>query len=413
MSTALATSRVDSSPLAKPRKPQTGPHAQPRRANRIRKAAYGAAVLLVALLSAELGARLDDWVHHGVSPLANPTPEFNLQVQDGNGIIRGRPFGQYKRWKLNEFGFRSPPMNQEPTEGQVRVAVLGASETFGLYESVGGEMPVQLARELRSENETPEVFNASITGMTVNSMLPYWEGWLSDFRPRIVVLYASPLFYLRDWAAEPKPRSPTTPLEKCAGELRAVVPEPALSSRFLSRLKDIVHLPDFVQHQRTRHEIDKLTQGKPADWHYRSVPAANLARFRADLDELTQAIRASGAEVVVVTHAVRASSPPGPADAAALESMRVHLPKATPEVLVSFNQEAAAAALDLCREKGIPVVDAAATMNGHRELFADLVHFNDGGASVLARLVAERIQPLLPRRAEVRQLPADGCKSGG
>jgi lysophospholipase L1-like esterase len=357
--------------------------------------AYGCGLFLVVLLTAELGARVDDWLHRGVPLLANPSAEYNLQVQDTNGTIRGRPFGQYKRWKLNEFGFRSPPMTKEPTEGRVRVAVLGASETFGLYESAGGEMPAQLARELNGE--AVEVFNASITGITVHSMVPYLEGWVSQFRPQIVVLYASPLFYLRDWAAEAKPARAT--VSKSASDYKAVCPEPALSSRFVSRVKDVVHLPDFIQRYRTRREIDRLTQGQPADWYYRSVPAANLARFRADVDELTTAIRASGAEVLVVTHVLRASSPPRPADGDDLESMRVHLPKATPEVLVAFNREASSAVLDLCHEKQIPVVEAA-TLDGNRELFCDLVHFNDAGASRLARLTADHLRPLLRKTGD-------------
>jgi hypothetical protein len=363
----------------------------------MRRVAYGGGLVLIVLLNAELGARVDDWLHHGVPLLANPSAEYNLQVQDTNGTIRGRPFGQYKRWKLNEFGFRSPAMTKEPSEGRIRVAVLGASETFGLYESAGGEMPAQLAQELK--DEAVEVFNASITGITVHSMVPYWEGWVSQFRPRIVVLYASPLFYLRDWAAEAKPARAALSLKQATSDYKPVCAEPALSSRFLSRLKDVVHLPNFVQRHRNRREIDRITQGQPADWYYRSVPAANLARFRADVDELTAAIRASGAEILVVTHVVRASSPPSPADADDLESMRVHLPKARPDVLVAFNREASSAVLDLCHEKQIPVVEAAA-LDGNRELFCDLVHFNDVGASRLARLTADHLRPLLRKAGD-------------
>jgi len=394
MNTAVLPSRAEFLPATQAC-PQPTPRPQrPRGYRRVRSAAYFSALFLIAFVAAEIGARVDDWAHDGVPPLANPSPAYDLQVQNADGIVRGRPNGRYKRWQLNEHGFRSPPMSQEPAPGRVRVAVLGASETFGLYESNGAEMPAQLARELQDETSV-EVFNASITGMTVRSMLPYWEGWVSDFRPRIVVLYASPLFYLRDSAIKPIPESVAAAPRKSEGELRPVVAEPGLNSRFVSRLKDSYHFPDWIQRHRNRWEIERLSQDKPADWYYRSAPAANLARFRADIDALTQAIRASGAEVVVVTHAVRAESPPRPDDLDDLQSMRTHLPQATPETLVAFNQEASAALLDMCRENGMPSLDAAAALNGKRELYGDLVHFNDAGASALARLVAERVRPLV------------------
>jgi hypothetical protein len=377
---------------------RTCEHPPPR--SRLRRAAYFSACLAVALLAAEFGARLDDWVHDDVPLLANPTPEHDLQVQDSGGIVRGRPFGKYKRWKLNEHGFRSPPMSKEPAAGRCRVAVLGASETFGLFESNGEEMPAQLAREFRDEEQPVDVFNASITGMTARTMLPYWEAWLNEFRPGIVVLYASPLFYLREWAAGP--RSTDASSRQSGGALRPLCPQPAFASRFVARAKDVVHWPDFIQRYRNQCAIEDQAQGRPAGWHYRSVPAANLARFRADIVELTGAIRACGAEVVIVTHAVRAASPPRPADAHDLDSMRVHLPQATPEVLVAFNQSASSVLLDLCRAKRIPTVDAAAALNGQRELFGDLVHFTDGGASSLARLVAARLRPLV---REIRSSP--------
>src|SRR5262245_65881480 len=95
----------------------------------------------------------------------------------------------------------------------MRVMVLGASETFGIYESDQKEFPAQVAGLLRAKGGSPkvEVINAAIVGMTVRSMIPYWRNWASQFRPKIVVVYPSPLFYLE-------------------GEVRTVAPQKYISN---------------------------------------------------------------------------------------------------------------------------------------------------------------------------------------
>ena len=48
---------------------------------------------------------------------------------------RGEPYGHFGQWRLNAYGFRSPEISILPAPAMVRIAALGASETFGLYES--------------------------------------------------------------------------------------------------------------------------------------------------------------------------------------------------------------------------------------------------------------------------------------
>jgi hypothetical protein len=166
-------------------------------------------------------------------------------------------------------------------------------------------------------------------------------------------------------------------------------------------LKDGLHWPDFIQRIRNRRRIAERTRGQPQEWYYTSLPRANLDRFVADLAELTKAIRAGGAQVVLIAPAVKAGSPPGPADLEELEAARVHRPKPTAQVILEFERAAAAAVLELGRREGYPTVDAAGALSGHHELFGDLVHFNDAGAALVAGLVAERLRPLC-------RLTADG-----
>src|SRR5690242_7484945 len=85
---------------------ETSAAAEPGR-NRI---ATSGLVWLAALLSfavcAELTARIDDYLRSGVPLLSNLDAVGSLRGPSG-GIIRGRPLGHFKKWHLDENGFRT------------------------------------------------------------------------------------------------------------------------------------------------------------------------------------------------------------------------------------------------------------------------------------------------------------------
>src|SRR5262245_22624560 len=98
---------------------------------RVRFARWGMAAVIL-LVTAELASRLDDWLSFDTPFLANPDRERDLTVQDQDGL-HGRPNGRFRKWQLNEFGFRGDGVRS--TNPEIRLMILGASETFGLYES--------------------------------------------------------------------------------------------------------------------------------------------------------------------------------------------------------------------------------------------------------------------------------------
>src|SRR5882672_8433158 len=122
-------------------------------------------LVVTLLMSVEVSARVEDRFRTGVPLFSTPDKVADLVVQDALGV-RGKPYGHYKVWKLNAFGFRGPEIAQSPRPGCIRVMTLGASETFGLYESPGHEYPAQLSNVLR-EPGCYEVVNAAIFGLTV------------------------------------------------------------------------------------------------------------------------------------------------------------------------------------------------------------------------------------------------------
>jgi lysophospholipase L1-like esterase len=354
-----------------------------RKSVRLARWALAAGILLV---SAETVSRLDDWLFFDTPMLAAPDRERDLTVQDEAGL-HGRPNGRYRKWRLNEYGFRSGDMSAKPEPGVTRVMILGASETFGLYEAEDKEYPAQLARLLKEEHGgRVEVINAAMAGISVRSMLPYWHKWLLQFHPDVVLIYPSPLFYLDE---EP----PAPPREQAEPEPRSLLSQ----SRFAGRVLDTLRRTEWIRRLRLELLLYLNQRGRPDDWLFREPPADRLEQFTTDLTALIQAIRADGAKPILVTHAIRATSPPGKEDQLDLKAMQLFFPRATTATMVNFEDEAAQAMRRLGQRENVPVIDAAAKFNGRRKDFADLVHFNDQGAEAFARFLAQELTPMLAR----------------
>jgi len=333
----------------------------------------------VCLGAAEITSRIDDRVRYGVGFLDAPDHDRALTIHDDLGV-RGRPNGQFKTWKLNGFGFRSPSMSLAPPAGCQRVMVLGASETFGLYETPGEEYPAQLGTLLR-ERGCYEVVNAAVTGLPIRGILPLWRNWCVRFSPVFVVIYPTPAFYL----ANRPPAFPGPP----PNAARAA---PWWTPRLLDRAKDVFEFPAFIQRRRISQAIDSARQGQPPDWRFTDVPPDRLEQFSADLDQLVTDILESGAKPVLLTHATGFQNPPITGDSDNLNAWLQRAPRASPAIMLEFERQAADATRRLALERGAILVDAAQAMDAKRALFAsDSLHFNDTGAGVIARLIADRI----------------------
>lgn len=365
---------------------------------RLRAVSIAGLALLLFLLGAEASARLDDWLHQDTPLLASPDRVRELTVQDEHGI-HGRPHGHFKKWKLNAFGFRSPAaMERTPPPGVTRLLILGASETFGLHEGEGKEYPAQLTEQLQRDGiGEVEVVNAAMAGMTVHSQLAYWDQWAAQFRPHIVLVYPSPMLYLDD---EPPHRWPRVSLN---------AEPPARTSRFADRLRDRVRRIALLRKLRLEWLLRAQAAGKSADWFYEDVPPDRLQFFLDDVEALARAVTAQGARPVLLTHAIKAGSPIRPEDVADVREFRPFASRATEPIIVAFEDAANAGLRRLAADRGMALIDVAAHLNGHREWFADLVHFNDVGAAEMARLLAAALadpqHSLLPRRPQADRAP--------
>jgi hypothetical protein len=344
----------------------------------VRSAVATVPLIVGFLVSAEVTARVDDWIRLDVPFWHTPDSEIDLHIADSLGL-RGRPHGRYQQFQLNNFGFRGPDISAQPRAGCTRIIILGASETFGYFETPGQEYPAQL-RDSLGTRRCFDVVNAGLAGMGLRSIIHFWNTYADRFGARIVVVYAGPTFYL----GNELPRWPVAP----RGTSSAHAPwRPRLSDR----LHNVVSTPDFIQQRRLQRWIADATRGKPANWFFTVPPPDRLAAFVTDLDSLVRTIRADGAVPVVMTHAMRFSTPALPDDEFLLLAWRRFTPRATSEAMVAFEHAAAQLIRDYAACAHVSVVDVDSAMSGRRRLFEDPIHFTDEGASVVAGLIARQL----------------------
>ena len=341
-------------------------------------------ILFVCLLGGEVAARLDDALFNAVPFFANPSDD-DLTTLDWFGR-HGRPNGQFGKWKLNSLGFRGPEISVERTPGCARIVIMGASETFGYLESPGHEYPNLLANRLAARG-CVEVVNAAVVGMTLSSMMPYWTHWVARLRPDVVLIYPSPEFYLGKTAARQMPASAA--IEPGASGVHS------FESRFLRRLRAVVSaaIPQWINSYRKERQVRAKIAALPAATSEINSPVpADLAAFRHDLNELVETIRGSGARVVLLTHAQRASWPVERRDLPDLWGARFFFPSVALPVFVEFDRAANLIINETARQQTAQLIDAAGVLIGRFDCFGDLIHFNDKGAEVMANLIAQKVR---------------------
>lgn len=346
--------------------------------------------LFAFLLTLEVCARLDDAFAHG-APLWGVYNQETLYTWDHLGK-RGRPNARYQKWKFNSLGLRGPDLQA----GRYRIACIGASETFGLFESPGGEWPRQLEAQLNSQagQSSFEVVNTAYPGMTLSTTLLRLPEYLQTLKPQMVVIYPSLANYI--WLPYLRPFSGKPPPEQ-KFELRIV-------ERARTTLKNSV--PESVLTQIREWETEKGAQRFESVM--KRLPEENVTRFHKDLLETVQRIRASGAQPVLVTHATRFGPRVQPADREFLTAWRKFYPMLHEDGFLDMEARLNQAIRRLGASEGALVIDAAAELSPGPSTFVESVHFTDRGSREMARIVANGLAPLLPgpKKSSVQSVSA-------
>ncbi|MEX8522837.1 MAG: SGNH/GDSL hydrolase family protein [Leptothrix ochracea] len=336
---------------------------------------------LLALATLEMAARVEDFWRSGAPLLGNYSIESVFQPSDLGK--EGRPGAHFGKWQMNALGFRGPEL--APPSGSrsaLRVMTVGASETFGLYESPERDYPRQLEALLRRAPglASASVVNIALPGMRIGRTA-YLERSLQKAPSQWVLIYPTPANYIGTtvgFCAEPPATFPASPEPER--------PEPRLKGKLVTLLKQ--HLPLAVMTLLRRASI------RWAERHLAvmdSLPEATLDAFVADVDCALQAAQRHGARVVLSTHPNLFGPELAAGDGAALTAWRSFYPELREAGFLDMERRANARLRQLAAQRGVPLVDAAAQIPGGTQTFADFVHFTDAGAERMASLAAQTI----------------------
>ena len=354
------------------------------------------AIIATFLVSAEVFARLDDAVTWG-APLLSPYTHDRLLLQDSLGV-RGRPNYRFEKWRMNNAGVRGPDITAEAKPGVIRVAVMGSSETFGLYEAEGSEYPARMQAVLDSvAPHRFEVINAALFGMTLPPMVGYFERVVLPLRPEVLFIYPSPSFYLWDTPQPevytPPPFHPPLPLRFGRWSLAPDFFALRVAAKGRDALKALV--PNFVVMAAREWTLARERSAHGAAWVWQAVPEDRMALMQRHLERLVSTVQAAGVRVVLVTHTNRFVGVPadtlGPDRRHLVNVMSLYYPRATPKVLLTVDSEANRIIRQVAAERGAGVVEAEGKIPPDDRHFADYEHFTDAGAAAMGRIMAQGV----------------------
>ncbi len=345
---------------------------------------YGAALRLVSLAGCgllwlatwEFAARIEDWLTAGASPWR---PYAMSALFRASPVGReGVPNTRFGKWRMNRLGFRG----DDPVPGRANVLAIGASETFGQYESPAHEYPRLVEDELAAlVPDRYNVVNAALPGMRLGR-IPYLERALMMTHPRYVIIYPTPAHYIG--VEKPFCHEPARPLP--------MPPDITDELRIIGRLERWARrvVPAPLMHGLRELDLWRLS------WNVhviRRVPDASVAAFKGDLECAIDTIEALGAVPLLLTHASYFGTSGQPPEDAwpMLVAWRRSYPELSEEGFLDLEHRANSVVREVAAKRGVSLFDAALAISPGPEHFADFVHFTDRGSRKMAQAIVAMI----------------------
>src|SRR3954469_2044454 len=288
----------------------------------------GVGLTLLFCLTMEPPCRVEDWLRFGMPLLTPITSQADLMIRDADGI-HGRPNARYQKWEMNALGTRGPAATLVKSDSTVRVVLVGASETFGLYEAPGKEFARQLEDSLNSVLRARrcavrrfEVLNAALPGMSLPTIEQDVRNRVRRFGAEVMLPYPPPAQYPVE--EPPQPAAPDSSGSGSVSSWRRAL-HPRIVDRLRSQLKEL--MPDRIASWLRRRDTQAHLRNRPAGWRFTTPPADRLEFYEADLRKLIGTIRAARATPVLMTHANRFMHP-GEVDRGMLVAWEKFYPRA-------------------------------------------------------------------------------------
>jgi hypothetical protein len=342
--------------------------------------------VIVCLVSLEVIARVDDWARWRAPILAAYSID-QLRVQQAGGPVN-RPNARFQQFRINSHGFRGEEFQLRKPVGTRRVAVVGASEALGLYESDGKDLSSQLQALLNAKAPGRyQVINAAAPGLSPPRLRAFYHQWLKRFDIDILVFYPTPSFYLdTSPPLEVRPESPTIDAPSHPSGTFSFAPR--LPGKAWTAIRR--EMPASWQTQLKEAQIDRERRLYP-DAPWREVPPDRLLLFKRHIEEFVSDVTADRIQLLLVTHAIRLRGDWRSVDRDVMIGWIRFFPRASGECLREMESRANAFIREFGMRHAIPVADVAVSVAGTPENFADFAHFTDAGANAAAQTIGNAL----------------------
>jgi hypothetical protein len=321
----------------------------------------------------EICARVDDHIEEG-APLFGNYAMSAMLTHDDYGVV-GRPYGRFGRWKLNKLGYRGPDIHPNT----LKIITVGASETFGMSESVGMEYPRQLESVIHSRRPDlhVEVVNVAYAGQSLRTFSHRIDNTVDPLSPRIAIIYPGFIGYINDasigqpdqldWIREPK-------------GFHSRIEEKLLSS--------IDRMPQWAENLRFHYHIWRALRKNKVIVN--TIPESHVDQFRSDLRAVLDGLQARHVRPVLVTHATVFGRRVEPNERYMLTAWRRFEPNLADDGWLDVERRMNDVIRQEARERHLTLVEASDVLSGP-ENFSDWVHFTTRGANIMANLIADQL----------------------
>jgi lysophospholipase L1-like esterase len=350
--------------------------------SRFRQILWWMAHLVLFGLCLEIAARVEDRITYG-APLWSRYDSDMLRERDADGIPRNMPGARFEKWKINSLGFRGDEVAQnKPPRGR-RIVCLGQSETFGLFESAGGEWPARLGRLLLSKQLDIEVINASVVGISGDKRQAYFEKYVMSLHPDVVVLYIN-IF------------DGTTPENSPAVQDVSPDEETSLQSRLFPKLKPRLRamLPEKVANAARTWNVDRRVRMLERDVLHGhpprdALPLENVVSFERYVRRMVQFLREKGVVPILATYPTLVNETNAERYHYYIANHRIWYPQFSEQGMFDISRKLNGIVRRVASDLAVPLVDADSSMPKTIEYFGDHVHYSDKGAQFVAERVVE------------------------
>lgn len=314
----------------------------------------------------------------------------DLVVRDSLGY-HARPGARFLQFKINALGFRGPEVSVKELRSKPAVIAMGASETFGLYESPNHEWPQQLAALLSSDcgDAPPLVLNAAVAGMSLPTVTQDLRYRLAPLRPLSVVYYPQPTQYLFEKAPKSLPLVTAPTQSPSAWRMRSIL-------RVRSVVKEA--LPDFMLDAARAWRARGGRKG--GELLFPQIPKDRLDSLESHLRILAGESKKSGTQLALIVPENRFADTTSSAEQRWLRGWESLVPSSPARVLIEFSELAKQRIRLVASDSSLPLIETAFPKDSTRAtLFADQVHFSDEGARVVASATAKHLKTVLTCKA--------------